>query len=83
MQIPKDKILEMLQQQGDSDKADQAKQELPDQSTPTSTPTCCKSSASTPRSCCQSSAATSPASEPATSDTRDRSDHERMTDGCE
>ena len=31
MQIPKDKILEMLQQQGNGDKADQAKQELPDQ----------------------------------------------------
>ena len=31
MQIPKDRILELLQQQGDPDKADQAKQELPDQ----------------------------------------------------
>jgi uncharacterized protein YidB (DUF937 family) len=31
MQIPKDKILEMLQQQGKSDQVDQAKQELPDQ----------------------------------------------------
>lgn len=31
MQIPKDKILELLHQQGDTDKADQAKQELPDQ----------------------------------------------------
>ncbi len=31
MQIPKDKILEMLQQQGQGDHIDQAKQELPDQ----------------------------------------------------
>ena len=31
MQIPKDKILEMLQQQGTGDRADQAKQQLPDQ----------------------------------------------------
>jgi uncharacterized protein YidB (DUF937 family) len=31
MQIPKDKILEMLQQRGNGDKIDQAKQELPDQ----------------------------------------------------
>jgi hypothetical protein len=31
MQIPKDKILEILHQQGDTDKADQAKQDLPDQ----------------------------------------------------
>jgi uncharacterized protein YidB (DUF937 family) len=31
VQIPKDKILELLHQQGDTDKADQAKQELPDQ----------------------------------------------------
>lgn len=31
MQIPKDKILEMLHQQGNSDQVDQAKQELPDQ----------------------------------------------------
>lgn len=31
MQIPKDKILEMLQQQGKGDQVDQAKQELPDQ----------------------------------------------------
>ena len=31
MQIPKDKILEMIQQQGDGAKVDQAKQELPDQ----------------------------------------------------
>lgn len=34
MQIPKDKILEMLQQQGKSDKLEQAKQELPDQVDP-------------------------------------------------
>lgn len=31
MQIPKDKILEMLHQHGNSDQVDQAKQELPDQ----------------------------------------------------
>jgi uncharacterized protein YidB (DUF937 family) len=31
MQIPKDKILELLHQQGDGDKVEQAKQELPDQ----------------------------------------------------
>jgi hypothetical protein len=31
MQIPKDKILEMLQQQGKDHHVDQAKQELPDQ----------------------------------------------------
>jgi uncharacterized protein YidB (DUF937 family) len=34
MQIPKDKILAMLQQQGNGDRADQAKQELPDQVDP-------------------------------------------------
>ncbi len=34
MEIPKDKILELLQQQGKSDQADQAKQELPDQVDP-------------------------------------------------
>jgi hypothetical protein len=31
MQIPKDKILELLQEQGKGDQGDQAKQELPDQ----------------------------------------------------
>jgi hypothetical protein len=31
MEIPKDKILELLRQRGDHDKADQAEQELPDQ----------------------------------------------------
>jgi uncharacterized protein YidB (DUF937 family) len=31
MQIPKDKVLEMLQQHGKGDQVDQAKQELPDQ----------------------------------------------------
>jgi hypothetical protein len=31
MQIPKDKILELLRERGDHDKADQAEQELPDQ----------------------------------------------------
>lgn len=34
MQIPKDKILEMLQQQGKGDQVDRAKQELPDQVDP-------------------------------------------------
>ena len=34
MQIPKDKILEILHQQGDTDKAEQAQQELPDQVDP-------------------------------------------------
>jgi hypothetical protein len=31
VEIPKDKILDMLHQQGKSDQVDQAKQELPDQ----------------------------------------------------
>lgn len=31
MQIPKEKLVEMLQQQGKGDQIDQAKQELPDQ----------------------------------------------------
>ena len=30
MEIPKDKILELLKQRGDHDKADQAERELPD-----------------------------------------------------
>ena len=30
MEIPKDKIIEMLEQRGDHDKAEQADQELPD-----------------------------------------------------
>lgn len=34
MEIPKDKILDMLHQQGKSDQAEQAKQELPDQVDP-------------------------------------------------
>jgi hypothetical protein len=34
MEIPKDKILELLQQQGKGDQADQARQELPDQVDP-------------------------------------------------
>jgi predicted Rdx family selenoprotein len=34
VEIPKDKILDMLHQQGKSDQADQAKQELPDQVDP-------------------------------------------------
>jgi hypothetical protein len=34
MEIPKDKILELLQQQGKSDQVDQARQELPDQVDP-------------------------------------------------
>jgi hypothetical protein len=31
MEIPKDKIIELLKQRGDHDKADQAERELPDQ----------------------------------------------------
>jgi hypothetical protein len=31
MEIPKDKVLELLRERGDHDKADQAEQELPDQ----------------------------------------------------
>jgi hypothetical protein len=34
VEIPKDKILDMLHQQGKSDQADQAEQELPDQVDP-------------------------------------------------
>ena len=34
MEIPKDKILELLQQQGKGDQADQAEQELPDKVDP-------------------------------------------------
>ena len=34
MQIPKDKILDLLRQRGDNDKADQADSELPDQVDP-------------------------------------------------
>jgi hypothetical protein len=34
VEIPKDKILELLHQQGKSDEADQAQQELPDQVDP-------------------------------------------------
>jgi hypothetical protein len=34
MEIPKDKILEMLHQQGKGDQAEQAKQELPDKVDP-------------------------------------------------
>jgi hypothetical protein len=34
MEIPKDKVLELLQQQGKSDEAEQARQELPDQVEP-------------------------------------------------
>jgi hypothetical protein len=34
MEIPKDKILELLQQQGKNDQVDQARQELPDQVDP-------------------------------------------------
>jgi hypothetical protein len=30
MEIPKDKIIELLEQRGEHDKADQAKQQLPD-----------------------------------------------------
>jgi hypothetical protein len=34
MEIPKDKILELLRDRGDDDKADQAERELPDQVDP-------------------------------------------------
>jgi hypothetical protein len=34
MEIPKDKILELLQQQGKNDQVDQAREELPDQVDP-------------------------------------------------
>jgi hypothetical protein len=34
MEIPKDKILELLQQQGKGDRAEQAREELPDQVDP-------------------------------------------------
>jgi hypothetical protein len=34
MEIPKDKILDLLHQQGKSDQAEQAKQELPDKVDP-------------------------------------------------
>ena len=34
MEIPKDKILELLKQRGDHDKASQAEQELPDKVDP-------------------------------------------------
>ena len=34
MEIPKDKIIELIKQQGQADKADQARQELPDQVDP-------------------------------------------------
>jgi hypothetical protein len=49
MQIDKNQIIEFLRNQGDSQKADQAEQELPGRSTPTrrSIRTCCSGSAST------------------------------------
>jgi hypothetical protein len=34
MEIPKDKVLELLRERGDHDKAEQADQELPDQVDP-------------------------------------------------
>jgi hypothetical protein len=34
MEIPKDKVLELLEQQGRSDQVEQARQELPDQVEP-------------------------------------------------
>ena len=34
MEIPKDKILDLIRQQGKSDQVEQAKQELPDQVDP-------------------------------------------------
>ncbi len=61
MQIPKDKILEMLQQQGGSDQVDQAKQELPDQVDTDQHAGLLQKLVSIPRACPPSSAATSPA----------------------
>ena len=65
MQIPKDKILEMLQQQGKGDQVDQAKQELPDQVDTDQHADLLQKFGLNPRSCSQSSAATSPACESA------------------
>jgi hypothetical protein len=62
MEIPKDKILEMLKQQGKSDQVDQAKQELPDEVDPEQHSDQLQSSGATLRSCFPSSAAASPAS---------------------
>jgi hypothetical protein len=36
MEIPKDKVLELLEEQGKSDQVDQAREELPDQVDPES-----------------------------------------------
>ena len=50
MQLDKNMILDLLRERGQQDQASQAEQQLPDQSTPTGTPACSSSSASTPRS---------------------------------
>ena len=62
MEIPKDKILEMLEQQGKGDKVDQAKQELPDQVDPEQHSDLLQKHGLNPRKCSPSSAVTSPAS---------------------
>jgi hypothetical protein len=62
MQIPKEQILEMLQQQGKDHHVGQAKKSCLTRSIPTSTQTCCRNSVSTLKSYWASSAAASPAS---------------------
>jgi hypothetical protein len=57
MQIPKDKILDMLRESGDDQKASQADRELPDPVDTSATKAPSRSSAWTPRSCSRSSAA--------------------------
>lgn len=49
MEIPKDRILQLLRDRGDHDNAQQADQRLPVMSTPNSTATCWRDSASNPR----------------------------------
>ena len=57
MQFDKSTILDLLRQQGKNDQADQ---DSPTRSTPTSTPTCSNGSALTPRSCWAGSPAACP-----------------------
>jgi hypothetical protein len=63
MRIPKDKILEMVEQQRNSDQVDEAKQELPDQVDTDQHADCSRNSVSIRRSCSPRSAATSPGCE--------------------
>jgi len=51
MEIPKDKILDLLKQQGKQDQAQQAEQELPDQVDPERDSGLRRSSASSRRTC--------------------------------